>query len=440
MLRIAGPAVLEALFLVIVATIDTKMISALGNDYISAVSLTISPRLLILCIFYALGTAVSYFVSRSVGERNRERCNGYFHSILKITVILSVILGIVMALFAGPIMSICNQQPSTVEISENFYRIIMGFMVFQTSSIVMNAALRGTGNTHITMLSIFVFGVVDIFLNFLLIEGNWGCPRLEETGDAIATVAGTAAACAVSLCYIIRKSEFLSMRHFLTRKIFTGRAQKKEILSKASNVIFENIFTRIGFLMTSIIISTLSSDKTAVYFVGMILMNYSFAFGDGIQSAVIALAGRSAGARKYGEMKCYVHTGHVIGLVCAAGLAAVYILSSSWFFGLYFDDSGMIADGVITSAIVGGITFVQIYRIIDIASLRACGEMKIPRFIATVCVLAVNPALALLLTQAVSMEVWSIWAATVITQIVWFAVSRYFAGKNINKLCCCSGQ
>lgn len=65
----------------------------------------------------------------------------------------------------------------------------------------------------------------------------------------------------------------------------------KNIRVQAGNTVFENLFTRIGFLLSSIIISGLLSDLTAVYSVTMILLNYSFSFGDGLQTAVVTLTG-----------------------------------------------------------------------------------------------------------------------------------------------------
>ena len=56
-------------------------------------------------------------------------------------------------------------------------------MLFQNLSIVLNAALRGIGKTKIPFLSSICMAAVDILVNYLLIEGHWGCPRLELVGD-----------------------------------------------------------------------------------------------------------------------------------------------------------------------------------------------------------------------------------------------------------------
>ena len=208
LIKIAIPAILESLVAVIVSAVDTSMIKCLGNRAISAVSFTTQPKLIVLAIFYALGTALSFFVAQSFGKKDSKEANHYFHAILKITIVLSVLFGILLFVFARPVMLLCSKQEDTIDLSVSFFRIIMGFLIFQNLSIVLNSALRGIGYTKVTFVSSIVMAVVDIFCNYLLIEGHLGFPALGIKGDAIATVMGTLAASIISLAVILKHSDF----------------------------------------------------------------------------------------------------------------------------------------------------------------------------------------------------------------------------------------
>ena len=196
-IRIAVPTILENLVGVIITLIDTKMLSPLGKAAVSAVSLTSQPKLLFLSVFYALGTAASIFVAQALGRKDREEANDYFHTVLRISFILSIAMGIVIALLAGPLMRLFSRQRETMAMSVTFFRIIMGFIGFQAVSIVLNAALRGIGQTKVTFLSSVFMGACDIVGNYLLIEGHCGFPALGVAGDAIGTIAGTVLACEI---------------------------------------------------------------------------------------------------------------------------------------------------------------------------------------------------------------------------------------------------
>ena len=435
-LNIAIPAILEGLVTVLITNIDTEMISGLGAPAISAVSFTSQPKLVFFAIFFALGAALSFFVARAKGRGDEEEANCYFHTILKITILSSVILGVLLWFLAGPIMRLCNRQQDSFEMSVAFFRIIMGFMIFQTVSIVINAALRGIGKTKVTLISNIAMGFADIVFNYLLIEGHLGFPRLEIRGDAIATVMGSVAACAVSMIAILARQDILHFKGIFRKLLISNREIIREIVSKAGNIIFENLFVRIGFLVSSIIVSLLPSEETALYAVAMILLNYSFAFADGIQSAVVALTGRSHGARDYDSFERYARTSVIHGLFCAGMLALIYMSTARLYYGSFFDDGKTIKEGFVCSGIVSVITVMQIIRIAETGIMRGMGEVKDPRRIASCCVLIVNPLLSWLLAFVAGFGIWGIWLSSVITQGLWMLASIVLCRKHRKKLRC----
>ncbi len=434
-LKIAIPAILESIVTVVITTIDTKMISVLGKQAISAVSLTAQPKLIFFSIFFALGTAVSIFVAQANGRHDAKEGNYYFHAILKITMILSLVLGVLLFFLARPVMLLCNRQADTIELSVSFFRIIMGFLFFQAVSTVLNAALRGLGKTKVTLVSNLVMGVTDILFNYLLIEGHLGFPRLEVQGDAIATVLGTAAACLVSCIALRKQSGFLRLKGCLREKVFTNRENARKIIEKSGNIIFENLFTRIGFLLSSIIVSLLSSEETAVYSVAMILLNYSFAFGDGTQSAVVALSGRSFGAGDKEEFRQYARIAGIFGILCSVILGAVYLATAEPYYHSFFSDQESISKGIQFSFVAALLTVVQILRITQIGILRSMGEVRIPRQLATICVFLVNPLVSYVLTIPLQLGVWGVWAGSVASQGVWLVLSTILCGRYRKKLC-----
>lgn len=89
-------------------------------------------------------------------------------------------------------------------------------------------------------------------------------------GNAIATVLGSAVACLVSYIGIVKKQNFLSLKGIFSYSLCKNKERTKIIRSKAGDFVLENIFIRIGFLISSVISSYLASSQTAVYSVGII--------------------------------------------------------------------------------------------------------------------------------------------------------------------------
>ena len=432
-LKIGIPAMLDSLVAVIIAAIDTRMISVLGAGAVSAVSFTTQPKLIIFSVFFALGATTSIFVAQAYGKEDPEEANKCFHMILRATVILSVFLGVLTGVLARPIMHLCNRQADTVEMSVTFFRIIMTGMIFQNLSVILNSALRGIGKTGISLYSGIAMGVVDILLNYLLIEGHLGSPRKDVAGDAVATVCGTLAACIFSAVFLARTSGFLHLNGVLSDRKKDAELAGK-VREKAAGIVSENILTRVGFLLSSIILSTLDSRLTAVYYVAMILLNYSFAFGDGLQTAALTLVGRSIGAEDYDGVRNYSRQCRVLGLGLSAALSCIYILRAESFFGRYFSDRDAVELGMRFAYVAAALTFLQILRLVNVGTMRGIGDVKAPLVIATVCVMLINPGMSYLLTVILSYGIWGIWQASLISQGVWFLTSFYMVNRDLRKL------
>ena len=71
-----------------------------------------------------------------------------------------------------------------------YLQIQMATFVIPALSFCITAALRGTGNSKPCMIYNIVANLVNIVLNWLLIYGNLGFPKLGVAGASIATVIG----------------------------------------------------------------------------------------------------------------------------------------------------------------------------------------------------------------------------------------------------------
>lgn len=145
------------------------------------------------------------------GTRNRDGANRIFDHAMKIILILCVLLSALTVLLARPIMLLFSGQPDTLDDSVVYFRIVMAGMVFNLLYLEINSALRGVGKTSLTFADNVLSCRVNLFFNYLLIEGHWGFPAWGIAGTAVATVLGNAAACILSLVFVCKKKQFISI-------------------------------------------------------------------------------------------------------------------------------------------------------------------------------------------------------------------------------------
>ena len=170
-LSVAWPSVLESFFVNLAGMVDTIMVGTMGSYAIAAVGLTIQPKMLGLALFLSLNVAVSAIVARRKGEGDRESANRVVRMCLLITLAMTAAVSALFVGLAGPIVKLVGSQPDTHDAAVSYLRIIMGGQVFNTVSLVLNAAQRGAGNTRIAMMTNLISNVVNVIFNYLLIGG-----------------------------------------------------------------------------------------------------------------------------------------------------------------------------------------------------------------------------------------------------------------------------
>ena len=289
--NMAWPAIVESFFIAFAGLVDSLMVSSLGSYAVAAVGLTTQPKLLGLAFFFALNVSISALVARRRGEQRQSAANETLVTSLVFIILAAAAFSIGFVAFASPIIRLCGSTAETHNGAVTYFRIIMGGMIFNCIQMGINSAQRGAGNTKITMRTNVTSNTINIILNYLLINGHFGFPALGIQGAALATVTGTVVGCVMSIRSIMKKDGFLNISYILRYKIKPTFTAFSSLIKVGYSVFFEQVFMRIGFMMTAIMAAKQGTDAMAAHQVGMNIMPLSFAFGDGLQSTAVALIG-----------------------------------------------------------------------------------------------------------------------------------------------------
>ena len=417
-LTIGVPSFFEALFSTFSNIIDSKMVSAMGVTAISAVSVTNPPRLFILSIFFALNTVLTSLVAKCVGEEDQDKANRYFDATLKIVVVMSLVLSIASVALARPIMLAFSHQMDTLDASVAYFRIVMAGMVFNTVYMAINAALRGCGHTNLTFTANVIFCGVNILFNYLLIEGHMGFPALGIAGAAIATATGMVAALIFMIFQAFRKDLFVNIPYCMSKKYKITKEGTKEITDLARNTIADGLVTRVSILIIGAIVARIGSYQMAVYSVGMHLMNVNQSLGTGLQTAGVALIGRSHGAKDKALLNAYKKNILNLGMITAVILGAVIILGGKWFYSFFSDDPVFVSMGATSCLFIGAITISQTMKFGLTGCLQGVGAMKEVMTASIVSFSAVNLSVLAFTVFVLKMGVWGAWTGSLASQTV----------------------
>lgn len=430
--NMAWPSVVESVLVTLAGMIDTYMVSGLGKASIAAVGVTNQPKFFVFSVFFSINAAIAALVARRLGEKRREDANGLFVTGLAFVILACLILTILCIIFATPFMSLAGANEETLELSVKYFRVVMAGSIFNLILIYVNAAQRGCGNTRLAMVTNIVSNVVNIFFNYLLINGHWGFPALGVIGAALATVIGTIVACIMSVVTLFKKGGYLYLPYIKEKKIKPRKQYVKELSGITGTILGENIFMRFGFMLTSSMTARIGVEPYAAHLVGMNLMNVGFAFGDGFRSAMVALVGRSLGEKKPKKARDFVKTAQQFGLVISVISAILLLLFGRQFFNLYYpDDLTMLDYGSLISKFIAIIMPIQVCKIIFNGTLQGAGDVKFTLVGSTISITVVQPLAMLLLVNYMHLSLKGVWASILISQAVQLLLFgyRFFSGK-----------
>lgn len=420
-LSVAWPSVMESFFVNLAGMVDTIMVGTMGSYAIAAVGLTIQPKMLGLALFLSLNVAVSAIVARRKGAGDRESANRVVRMCLLITLAMTAAVSALFVGLAGPIVKLVGSQPDTHDAAVSYLRIIMGGQVFNTVSLVLNAAQRGAGNTRIAMMTNLISNVVNVIFNYLLIGGNFGFPELGVEGAALATVLGTVCACALSIASVLRKDSFINLR------AFKGWIPEKQSRSSIGNVwsssLVEQVCLRIGFLLFSMTVARLGTTELAAHQIGGNMMSMSFSFGDGLSVAAITLIGQSLGRKRPDMAKIYGSVCQRLGLVCACVMGFIYFFFGKEIFLLYSDDPVILDYGAMIMRILSVVLFMQIEQVVQFGCLRGAGDTKFTALVSFISVTFIRPGASWLLCYPVGLGLMGAWLGTALDQLVRFLLT-----------------
>lgn len=432
-LRVAWPSMLESFLVSLVGVVDTIMVSTLGSYAIAAVGLTGQPKFICLAAFFSLNIAVSAVVARRKGEHDRDGANRVLQQALLITGILTVLITALAFAFAQPILRLAGTNADTHASATVYFRILTAGMGFNVFSMVINAAQRGVGNTKIAMRTNLASNAVNIVLNYLLIGGNFGFPKLGVAGAAIATVAGTVVALGMSIASISHQDGFLYLLYHDAKLRFD-----KKTLATLANIgsasFAEQIFLRFGFLIYAMVIARLGTAAFAAHQIGMNVINISFSIGDGLSVASVALVGQSLGEKRADLAKVYGTFCQRIGFLCSLTLAVIYASVGRDVFMLFSNEPQILDFGTEIMRFVAVIVMLQVSQVIYSGALRGAGDTRYVALVSLVSVAIIRPFAGWLFVYPLGLGLTGAWLGLMLDQFMRFTLTmlRFRSGKWMN--------
>ncbi len=408
-MKLAYPVMLTQLGQIMVNVADSVMVGDLGVDPLASVSLGFSFFIEFLVLAFGFSFALSPLVAEADANNNKVRIQAYFTHSMWLNIGIALIL-ILLAYLCAPIMYHINQPEAIIPAAQNYFLIsvwsILPLMVFQT----MRQYSEGISLTLPVTVTTLIANAINVLLNYGLIYGNWGMPRLEVEGAAWATLIARVLMIFLMIIVIQRWSKATHYLEDLNWKSFHIKIFKKlSLLGMGTS--FQMFFEVSAFALAAIIIGQTGVIELSAHQIAINLASITFMFCVGLSVSSTIRVGNQMGRKDYRYLRDVGYSNILLVMIIMAVFAIAFIVLRNFFPTLYVDDP-VVWDVAASLLIVAALFQLSDgIQVVCLGALRGMQDVKIPTWITFVVYYLITIPLGYYLAIPYGLKALGMWIA-----------------------------
>lgn len=395
--KLAAPVMLGMLGHTFVSFVDNIMVGQLGTAELAAVSLGNSFMFIAMSLGIGFSTAITPLTAESDGARSLKQARSVFKNGLVLCFFLGVFLFLAVY-FAKPLMYIMNQPQEVVELAIPYLDLV----AFSLIPLIVFQAFKqfsdGLSMTKYPMYATLLANIVNILLNYLLIFGYFGFPKLGIVGAAYGTLISRFIMVAYLWYLLLRKYKskaivsnihFFLLNRLMVLKIFKLGAPS------AMQMFFEvAIFTAAIWLS-----GLLGKNPQAANQIALNLSSMTFMVAMGLSVASMIRVGYQKGLHNYNELRRIAFSIFFMAMIFATVFCILFFVCREFLPKLYVDMNDVLnyEDNTEVIQIAAKLLLISaIFQISDsiqvvvLGALRGLQDVMIPTLITFVAYWAVG--------------------------------------------------
>lgn len=400
------PLIIEQMLNSLMGMVDTLMVSRVGAEAISAVSLVDSINNLVLQVFAAMAAGAAIICSQYLGRKDEKGCNDAAKQIVLTVVVISSVIMIIGVGFRKPLLHlIFGSVEEAVMTNAQMYFLITALSypfiaLFQAGA----AFYRACGNSKFTMKTALIANVANIVGNTLFIF----ILQMGAAGAAISTLISRAL-CAFVVFYALRKPGYaIQLKNYFSIRPDLNLIVKILAIGVPSGI--ENGMFQFGKLAIQSTVSSLGTAAIAAQAMTIIFENVNGMAAVGIGIGLMTVVGQSIGAGRQEEAKYYIVklAGYAeIAMIISCILVYIAARPVTVLAGMSEESTALCMQMILAITIVKPILWVPSFTPPN--GLRAAGDVRFSMITATLTMWLCRVALSIFLMRVVKTGPIGVW-------------------------------
>ncbi|ALM09209.1 multidrug transporter [Sediminicola sp. YIK13] len=384
-LQLSFPVILGMLGHTFVAFADNIMVGQLGTAELAAVSLGNSFVFIAMSLGIGFSTAITPLVAEADGAGNKEVGKSALkHGLVLCTGLGLSLFGLIM--LSKPLMYMMKQPPEVVELAMPYLDLVAFSLVPLIIFQAFKQFSEGLSQTKYPMYATVIANIVNIVLNYLLIFGSFGFPKMGIVGAAMGTLISRIVMVIYIWVLLKNKKKF---HDYVTG--FNFRNMEKKVMKKIIDLGFPSalqMFFEVGIFTGAIWLSgVLGKNSQAANQIALNLSSMTFMVGMGLGVAAMIRVGNQKGLKNFQDLRRIAISIFFLTFLLEIVFATLFLLFKDWLPTIYLDvnDLANSADNteviIMAAELILVAAFFQIsdgLQVVILGALRGLQDVKIP--------------------------------------------------------------
>lgn len=335
------PLVLGNLFQLTYNAVDSIIVGHfVGKEALAAVGICNPVSTLMILFLNGLCMGASILMGIQYGAKDYETLHRQISTTLLSGAVFSFFLTLVCVIFAVPILLLLQVDPSIMDMTVQYLRIIFLGLMFTFLYNFFSSTLRALGDSASPLYFLIISAILNIFgdLFFVIVlkAGSNGC--------AISTVLSEALCCLFCIIYIQKKVPILRLgKKWL---VFDARLLKKTIAYGWASAM-QQATVQMGKIAIQALVNTMGVSVAAAFAAVNRIDDFAITPEQNIAHAMTALMAQNKGAGKNDRMREGFRCGMILELVYGAAVMLICLGFARPLMSLFVKDEEVIGHGVV---------------------------------------------------------------------------------------------
>lgn len=351
---LAVPSMLGMLINIVYNLADTFFVGQTGDaNQVAAVSVTMPLFLLFIACGNLFGVGGCAFVSRSLGEGNRDKVKTISAFCIYSAIALGIVMTVVFLVFKEPILYAVGASDITVGYASDYLKYVAIGSPFIVTAVMLGNLVRGEGAAKESMFGSVIGQLVNIVLDpiFILNAGDnlfgfkmpFGLGQ-GVAGAAIATVIGNVVTVVYFLIYFLRGKSILS----ITPKRYSAKnGIAKGVITVGMPATINNLLMSFSNILINVFLQAYGDDAVAAMGVAMKANMLVTMLQLGLAQGIQPLIGYCYGAGNYKRMKKSMGFSCVCNIILGTVVTIIYFIFTRQVVELFIDNENVVHYGVL---------------------------------------------------------------------------------------------